>query len=82
MIPEPEELKTKANTITIGLVITAIIFGAVLGFNYAQIASQSQRLEILHGFALDEVSGVRSDMEKEDKAIRKELDELKQQIRK
>ena len=82
MIPEPEELKAKASTITIGLVITAIIFGAVLGFNYAQIASQSQRLEMLHQFALDEVGGLRSDMDKEDKAIRKEIEELKQEVRK
>ena len=82
MIPEPEELKSKVNTITVGLVIASVIFGAILGFNYAQIASQGQKVEVLHRFALDEVSGVRADMEKEDKALHKELDELKETVKK
>ena len=81
MIPEPEELKSKVNSITVGLVIASIVFGAILGFNYGQISSQNQKLEVLHQFALDEISGVRSDMEKEDRAIHKELDELKAKIK-
>jgi hypothetical protein len=79
---EPEELKSKVNPVTIGLVIASICLGSVLGFNYAKISSESSKLEILHKFALDEVSGVRADMEKEDRAIHKELDELKEELKK
>jgi hypothetical protein len=80
-LSEIEELKTKVSPLTIGFIILAVAFGSVLGYNYAEIASQSNRLEMLHGFALDEVGGVRADMDKEDKVLRKEIDILREEIK-
>ena len=80
MLPEIEEMKAKVNPVTVGLVIIAVAAGTILGINYNEIYNQGKASVTLHEFAKDEISGLRSDMVKEDLHINEDIDELKNDI--
>jgi len=57
--------------------IASISFSA--GLNWAESRCQDRILELNHNFALDEVHGLRSDMNREVQ-VAKELNELKERL--
>ena len=57
------ELEKKVN-ISIGLLVGMVVSSFTLGGLVARIISQEKEMQELHQFAIDEVSGLRSDWER------------------
>lgn len=74
-----EELQTKVPTWTIAFVLVILIIGFGAGYMVSELRSQSMVLELQHRFALDEVQGLRNDMNREVQLLRQEMQELKKE---
>ena len=81
---DEKEFKTPVPMINIGAIVLAVLAGVSLGFftgkNITAAEYQDRIQENNHHFAMEEVGGVRSDMDKEDAYHREQLKELRQEI--
>jgi hypothetical protein len=60
----------------IAAVLTIATMAFYTGYNYSRMESQDHLQQELHKFALEEVQGLRSDWERENKSIHDRLDRL------
>ena len=77
MTGDVDELKSKVSPVTVGFAIILVIIGYYVGFVHSELKSQSKLLEVQHGFALDEIDGLRQDVYREDRHIWREIDDNK-----
>lgn len=72
-----EELQQKVPTWTVAFVLVILIIGFGAGYAVSEIRAQAHLLEVKHNFALDEVQGLRNDMNREVQLLRLEMQEIK-----
>ena len=77
---ESKELQKEVPVATMAIVIGSLFVGAMMGFFIAKSiteASYQDKIQtIQHGFALDEVQGLRSDMRREVEILERRLEKL------
>ena len=89
-IAETPELKQKVPTMTILIVLVTLAIGYMIGTAQTTLSMQDKYFESKvediykyidkqHSFAIDEVGGVRSDMDKEDRHLRNAIDLINEQ---
>ena len=74
------EMKQKIQPLTFAFGAVLLFLGINIGMGVSDLKHGDAMQMTLHEFALDEVGGVRADMEKEDKFHREELQRLQLQI--
>ena len=77
---DTKELKSEVPVVTVAIVIGSLFVGGMMGFFIAKSvteASYQDKIQtIQHGFALDEVQGLRSDMRREVEILERRIEKL------
>lgn len=77
---DTKELQKEVPVATIAIILASLFVGGMMGFFIAKSvteASYQDKIQtIQHGFALDEVQGLRSDMRREVEIIERRLEKL------
>jgi hypothetical protein len=66
----------------IAAVLTIATMAFYTGYNYSRIESQDHLQQELHKFAIEEVGGLRSDWERENKHVHDRLDRIEMKLEK
>ena len=70
------ELQQKISSVTVSLLIGMAVIGFFIGTTIAKTQAQDEMQKMQHEFALDEIQGLRSDMNREVQLIRDRLDKM------
>lgn len=71
----------KVPPLALAIVVSILIIGFFAGVTVTKMQGADEVQKLQHEFALDEVSGLRSDVVKEDNHLQKQIDELKKEIK-
>lgn len=75
LIDSPE-MQTKVPVVTIAVLVGMTVVGFFFGMNFSKMQAQDEMQKVQHEFALDEIQGLRSDMNREVQLIRDRLDKM------
>jgi len=75
-ILQTDELQNKVPTWTLAFVIVILMIGFGAGWMVKELQAQGEQLELRHSFALEEVSGLRNDMNREVQLLRERVEKL------
>lgn len=73
---QTEELQNKVPTWTLAFIIVILMIGFGAGWMVKELQAQGRQLELRHEFAIDEIGGLRSDMNREVQLLRERIDKL------
>lgn len=77
---DTKELKSEVPVVTVAIVIGALFVGGMMGFFIAKSVTEANYQDkiqtIQHGFALDEVQGLRNDMKREVEILEEKIEKL------
>lgn len=76
-MPVGKVLEQKTDAKTLGFYVGIAAIGFFIGTTIAKIQAQDEMQKRQHEFALDEVQGLRNDMNREVLLLNKRIDELK-----
>lgn len=81
-VTEVKEFQKQVPMMTVAFIVVIAVIGFFLGYVVAQAQGSDEQLHTLHDFAIDEVGGLRSDWERQNKVEYERFEKLEERIKK